>query len=244
MLRRDRQRRYAVAGEGELVTQIHDVAWEVALEPVCPTATTPCLWARHREEFGCRCTPYFWAARYGAAPLGGPVAAGPVAQLAARTALDQVGTPYVWGGEEPGGFDCSGLVRYAYAAAGLALPRVAQDQYDAGPTLSADATLTAGDLLFFGTGPQTVDHVGMYLGDGRMVPPAKNASVPGMRARVTTERSSNGEPWRAAHDADLCRPRAPHAALGGLVPPTNHQQTTKRPDRRLWRSGLSPATSW
>jgi hypothetical protein len=110
-----------------------------------------------------------WAARYGAAPLGGPVAAGPVAQLAVRTALAQVGTPYVWGGEEPGGFDCSGLVQYAYAAAGVALPRVAQDQYGSGPTLPAEATLTVGDLLFFGTGPLAVDHVGIYLGDGRMV---------------------------------------------------------------------------
>lgn len=110
-----------------------------------------------------------WAARYGAAPLAGPVAPGPVAQLAVQVALDQVGTPYLWGGEEPGGFDCSGLVQYAYAAAGLALPRVAQDQYDAGPALPAAATLAAGDLLFFGTGPSAVDHVGVYLGDGRMV---------------------------------------------------------------------------
>lgn len=110
-----------------------------------------------------------WAARYGAAPLSGPVSAGPVARLAVATALAQVGTPYVWGGEEPGGFDCSGLVQYSYAAAGLALQRVAQDQFDAGPLLPADATLTAGDLVFFGAGSTAVDHVGIYLGDGRMV---------------------------------------------------------------------------
>ena len=110
-----------------------------------------------------------WAARYGTAPLGGPVGAGPVAQLAVAVALDQVGTPYLWGGESPGGFDCSGLVAYAYAAAGLALPRVAQDQYDAGPQLPAGAPLVAGDLLFFGAGPGAVDHVGIYLGGGRMV---------------------------------------------------------------------------
>ena len=110
-----------------------------------------------------------WAARYGAAPLSGPVGVGPVAQLAVRTALAQVGTPYIWGGAEPGGFDCSGLVQYSYAAAGLGLPRVAQDQFDAGPVLGADATLVAGDLLFFGAGPRAVDHVGIYLGGGRMV---------------------------------------------------------------------------
>ena len=110
-----------------------------------------------------------WAARYGTAALSGPVPAGPVAQLAVRVALDQVGTPYIWGGEAPGGFDCSGLVQFSYAAAGLALPRVAQDQYDAGPLLAPDASLAVGDLLFFGTGPTAVEHVGIYLGGGRMV---------------------------------------------------------------------------
>lgn len=118
---------------------------------------------------GYAATVLAWAARYGAAPLGGPVIAGPVADMAIRAALAQVGTPYVWGGEEPGGFDCSGLVQYAYAAAGLALPRVAQDQHDAGPALPGTATLVAGDLLFFGSGPAAVGHVGIYLGDGRMV---------------------------------------------------------------------------
>ena len=56
--------------------------------------------------------------------------------VAVSWALSQIGTPYVWGGETPGvGFDCSGLVQAAYAAAGVALPRVAQDQYDRTPKL-------------------------------------------------------------------------------------------------------------
>jgi cell wall-associated NlpC family hydrolase len=110
-----------------------------------------------------------FAASYGAAPLSGPVPAGPVAQIAVRVALEQVGTPYIWGGEEPGGFDCSGLVQYSYTAAGVALPRVAQDQFDAGPRLPTTATLVAGDLLFFGAGSRAVTHVGIYVGGGRMV---------------------------------------------------------------------------
>jgi cell wall-associated NlpC family hydrolase len=111
-----------------------------------------------------------WAARYATTALtSGPTVTGPIAGLAVRTALDQVGTPYIWGGETPGGFDCSGLVQFSYAAAGLDLPRTAQQQYDAGPRLTADGVVVAGDLLFFGSGPRAITHVGIYLGDGRMV---------------------------------------------------------------------------
>jgi cell wall-associated NlpC family hydrolase len=85
--------------------------------------------------------------------------------MAVSWALSQIGTPYVWGGETPGvGFDCSGLVQAAYAVAGVALPRVAQDQYDATPKLAAGAVLAPGDLVFFGGGPGSIDHVGLYVG--------------------------------------------------------------------------------
>ncbi|MGD0880145.1 MAG: bifunctional lytic transglycosylase/C40 family peptidase [Acidimicrobiales bacterium] len=81
-----------------------------------------------------------------------------------------LGTPYVWGGEQPGvGFDCSGLVQWVYAEAGISLPRVAQDQYDVGPHLPAGATLYPGDLVFFGSGPDGVEHVGIYVGNGEMI---------------------------------------------------------------------------
>jgi cell wall-associated NlpC family hydrolase len=85
--------------------------------------------------------------------------------VAVSWALSQIGTPYVWGGETPGvGFDCSGLVQAAYAVAGVALPRVAQDQYDATPKLAAGAVLAPGDLVFFGGGPHSIDHVGIFVG--------------------------------------------------------------------------------
>jgi cell wall-associated NlpC family hydrolase len=84
-------------------------------------------------------------------------------------ALAFLGVPYVWGGESSGGFDCSGLVQAAYREAGVSLPRVAQDQYDAGPAVSPGQVVVPGDLVFFGTGPEDVSHVGMFVGDGLMV---------------------------------------------------------------------------
>lgn len=105
------------------------------------------------------------AARYATATTG----VSPVAALAEQAALAQIGTPYLWGGEAPGGFDCSGLVQWSYARAGLLLPRTAQQQYDATAHLPPGATLQPGDLLFYGTSPRTVDHVVIALGDGRVV---------------------------------------------------------------------------
>ena len=90
---------------------------------------------------------------------------GSAGAVAVSWALSQIGTPYVWGGETPGvGFDCSGLVQAAYAVAGVSLPRVAQDQYDTTPKLAPGAVLAPGDLVFFGGGPESIDHVGLYVG--------------------------------------------------------------------------------
>lgn len=85
--------------------------------------------------------------------------------VAVSWALSQIGTPYVWGGETSGvGFDCSGLVRAAYVVAGVSLPRVAQDQYDTTPKVAPGAALQTGDLVFFGGGPNSIDHVGLFVG--------------------------------------------------------------------------------
>ena len=105
----------------------------------------------------------------GPSPAGAGTGPSPAAAAAVAWALAQRGTPYRWGGEGPGGFDCSGLVQAAYDVAGVALPRVAQDQYDVGPRLAPDAPLRPGDLVFFGSSPGAVDHVGMVVGEGEMV---------------------------------------------------------------------------
>lgn len=94
---------------------------------------------------------------------------GTAGAIAIQAASSMLGTPYVWGGEDPGGFDCSGLAQWAYAHAGISIPRTAQQQYDAGPRRPRDTALQPGDLLFFGSGPKTVEHVGIYLGDRLMI---------------------------------------------------------------------------
>ncbi len=117
------------------------------------------------------------AARYAQAP--------PASELAARAlalARSQIGTPYRWGGSEPGqGFDCSGLTQWAFAAAGYQLPRTAQQQFYATQRVS-HADLQPGDLVFFAGDPsqpdQWITHVGVYAGGGRMIDaPAPGAVV-------------------------------------------------------------------
>jgi cell wall-associated NlpC family hydrolase len=99
------------------------------------------------------------------------------AQLAVAYALDQLGTPYRWGGDGPGGFDCSGLTQAAYAAAGIDLPRTAQAQYDAGPAVPTGMPLQPGDLVFFGSSSSAVEHVGIVIGNGEMVDAPHSGAV-------------------------------------------------------------------
>jgi cell wall-associated NlpC family hydrolase len=86
-------------------------------------------------------------------------------QRAARLALNAVGVPYAWGGSSPsGGFDCSGLVSWAYGRLGVRLPHSSYALYNRGRRV-ARSRLKTGDLVFF----YGLGHVGMYLGRGRMV---------------------------------------------------------------------------
>jgi cell wall-associated NlpC family hydrolase len=86
-------------------------------------------------------------------------------ERAAEIALGAVGIPYRWGGESPSsGFDCSGLVRWAYGRIGIELPHNSYALYGVGRRVPR-ADMQPGDVLFF----SGLGHVGLFLGDGRMV---------------------------------------------------------------------------
>jgi peptidoglycan DL-endopeptidase CwlO len=87
------------------------------------------------------------------------------AERAVFFAVDAVGVPYRWGGESPStGFDCSGLVRWAYGRVGIDLPHNSYALYGLGRRVREEG-LEPGDILFF----EGLGHVGLYLGRGRMV---------------------------------------------------------------------------
>lgn len=96
-----------------------------------------------------------------------PVAASNAAQVAINAGYPHLGTPYVWGGKGPGGFDCSGFVSWAYAQAGISLPSSTAAMQSVGTKVSySDAR--PGDIVFFDT-YKTNGHVGIYLGNGKFI---------------------------------------------------------------------------
>jgi cell wall-associated NlpC family hydrolase len=122
--------------------------------------------------FGCACAgPLERAAATVAGPTPTPtrhtraVPRPTVGERAAAIAVRAVGVPYRWGGASPaGGFDCSGLVYWAYGRLGIELPHSSYALYDQGRRV-ARSRMKAGDLLFF----SGLGHVGIYIGRGRMV---------------------------------------------------------------------------
>jgi cell wall-associated NlpC family hydrolase len=134
------------------------------------------------------------------------------AQLTAalRAAESRQGLPYAWGAAGPAAFDCSGLVEWSFAQAGVALPRTAADQARAGPAVPV-SQLEPGDLLFYHTDPTApgyISHVAIYLGQGWMI----QAPRPGLRVQVVP--ADFGSQFA---DAIRVSPRIAAAVAGGLA---------------------------
>jgi hypothetical protein len=115
----------------------------------------------------------FRIGRKRAAGSGGSEPPAPAAALRSTvvtTARQARGRPYLWGGSDENGFDCSGLIQHAYAQAGIALARRSVDQARAGVAVDRRVELLApGDILTFAEAGGQVSHVGLYLGDGEFI---------------------------------------------------------------------------
>jgi hypothetical protein len=116
----------------------------------------------------------------------------PLAQAIIQTALDAMGTPYAWGGTDTNGFDCSGLIQYAYRQHGIELPRKSSDQAREGVEIERKPeALLPGDILAFGASRSQVTHVGLYLGDGRFI----HSGSAGVRVSVLSGDDDSGRYW-------------------------------------------------
>jgi len=100
----------------------------------------------------------------GSAPAPVGPAPPPTHSSVVSIAMHYLGTPYVWGGASPSGFDCSGLVMYVFAQVGVSLPHSSYAQYGMGSPVSRDQ-LQPGDLVFF----DGLGHVGIYVGGGSFI---------------------------------------------------------------------------
>lgn len=109
-----------------------------------------------------------------------------------QTALDVMGMPYRWGDEGEEGFDCSGLIRYAFGQHGIALPRRSADQAREGRAVTKSLdSLVAGDILTFRTSGQGVSHVGLYVGDGKFI----HSASKGVQISVLSPDDLSGRWW-------------------------------------------------
>jgi peptidoglycan DL-endopeptidase CwlO len=126
---------------------------------------------QQRAELQRRAAYSNWAASLGVQGQPAWMQSGRAADIAVAFAMRQLGKPYQWGAEGPNRFDCSGLTSASYLAAGVRIPRVAADQFYAGPHIGV-ADLLPGDLVFYAddpSNPATIHHVGMYVGKGLMI---------------------------------------------------------------------------
>ncbi len=132
------------------------------------------------------------------------------------TADNYVGTPYVWGGESPNGFDCSGFVQYVFREHGIELPRVSRQQAQVGQYVTPSlAALEPGDLLFFASNGSRIDHVGIYAGDDQVINASGSAGAVVYDALTTSTKRGR---WLVTHHVATRRVIANGRSLVGALP--------------------------
>jgi cell wall-associated NlpC family hydrolase len=173
------------------------------------------------------------------APAATPASAS--ASASASTVVSQaeqyLGTPYVWGGTSPQGFDCSGFVQYVYGQLGVPLPRTSEQQALQGSAVPNIASAQPGDLVFFAGSDGTTSapgHVGIYIGNGQMIdapqtgenvqiqpvgdPVAIRRVLPGNDATLTTASSPASPTTPAALQQLFTSASAQYGLPNGLLP--------------------------
>jgi len=173
---------YAVDGDANGTTNVYDVADAIpaAADYLCANGAgesgrlSEAIFAYNHADWYVADVLAQAATYTESAPL--PAASG-TAQIAITFAESKLGLPYQWGGTGPL-YDCSGLTQAAYAAAGVQLRRTSQEQFWDGPHVPL-AQLQPGDLVFYAddvTDPATIGHLGLYVGDGRMIEAARTGT--------------------------------------------------------------------
>jgi len=125
---------------------------------------------------------------------GIPAAKARVLGAVVTRALEEMGQPYVWGGtgDGSGGFDCSGLIYFAYEQQGIRIPRTSASQAKAGVAIRRDQdALLPGDILTFAERGDQVTHVGLYVGEGRFI----HSASKGVRLSRLAEDDPDGRWW-------------------------------------------------
>jgi cell wall-associated NlpC family hydrolase len=120
------------------------------------------------------------ARRDGAAPSPAAPEASGLGERAIEQAETVLGRPYVWGAEGPSGFDCSGLVYWAFHGAGADVPRLSADGFMSSATPVLRDDLRPGDLVFYNYGrlaPGVADHIGIYVDDDRVIEASSSAGA-------------------------------------------------------------------
>ncbi len=124
---------------------------------------------------------------------GASAAAADVGLAVVQTALANMGAPYRWGGTDGNGFDCSGLIQYAYGEQGILLPRRSRDQAVTGTLVEQSVnSLRPGDILGFAESGSRVTHVGLYVGDGQFI----HSSSTGVRLSSLTAADPYSRWWQ------------------------------------------------